>query len=176
MEIFDINAKKIYIEIYYVSLINSTFTIKAIYIIKCPYNRLEDGICSLINEGSIIFLGEFNARTTTNQPIILSNDYKTNHLWLVEDLVLAINFKINFEYMFDNLFNTKIIKVYSSKYVTICNGVMKWPKSNQMNCIHGLTVRDDVIYNIPKYNLISNVAILNGHDLYSNHRVPLTLT
>jgi len=38
---------------------------------KDPYTILEKDIYSIINEGSILLLGDFNARNTTNQAIIL---------------------------------------------------------------------------------------------------------
>jgi len=46
-----------------------------------------------------------------------------------------------------------------------------------MTCIHGLgsSVVDDVIYDIPISNQIVTFDLLNGHELYSDHR-PLTLT
>jgi hypothetical protein len=54
---------------------------------------------------------------------------------------------------------------------------MKWPKSNQMTCIHGLgsSVVDYVISDIPVYNQIVNFDLLNDHEPDSDHR-PLTLT
>jgi hypothetical protein len=122
-------------------------------------------------------LGDFNARTTTNQAIILSNDSNPNPLWLDEDLVLASRYKRNSEDLVENLFGTKLIKLCSSQDLIICNGLMKWPKSNQMTCIHGLgsSVIDYVIYDIPIYNQIVNFDILNDHEPDSDHR-PLTLT
>jgi hypothetical protein len=54
---------------------------------------------------------------------------------------------------------------------------MKWPKSNQMTCIHGLgnSVVDYVIFDILIYNQIVNFDILNDHEPDSDHR-PLILT
>jgi hypothetical protein len=49
------------------------------------------------NEGSILMLGDFNAITTNNQAIILSNDSNLNPLWLDKDLVLANSYKISSE-------------------------------------------------------------------------------
>ena len=47
------------------------------------------------NEGSILMLGDFNARTATNQAIILSNVSNPNPLWLDEDIVLDNRYKRN---------------------------------------------------------------------------------
>jgi hypothetical protein len=59
----------------------------------------------------------------------------------------------------------------------ICNGVMKWPNSNQMTCIHGLgsSFIDYVISYIPVSNQIETFNLLNDHELDSDHK-PLTLT
>jgi hypothetical protein len=53
---------------------------------------------------------------------------------------------------------------------------MKWPKSIQMTCIHGLgsSVVDYVIYDIPISNQIINFDLLNDHDPDFDHK-PLTL-
>ena len=52
---------------------------------------------------------------------------------------------------------------------------MKWPKSNQMTCIHGLgsSFVNDVIANIPISNQIKTFDLLNDHDPDSDHK-PLT--
>jgi hypothetical protein len=83
------------------------------------------------NEGSILLLGDFNARTATNQAIILINDSNPNPLWLDEDLVLANNYKRNFEDLIENLFGIELIKLCSSQDLIICNGLKKWPNSNR---------------------------------------------
>jgi hypothetical protein len=83
------------------------------------------------NEGSILLLGDFNARTATNQAIILSNDSNPNPLWLDEDLVLANSYKRNSEDLIENLFGTELIKLCSSQDLIICNGLKKWPNSNR---------------------------------------------
>jgi hypothetical protein len=66
MEISNINAKKIDIAICYFVPINSTFYTKNNLNKKCPYKSLEQDIYNMKNEGSIIVLGDFNAKTTTN--------------------------------------------------------------------------------------------------------------
>jgi hypothetical protein len=103
---------------------------------------------------------------TTNQAIILSNDSNPNPLWLDEDLVLASRYKRNFEDLVENLFGTKLIKLYSSQDLIICNGLMKWLKSNQMTCIHGLGKQCHRLcdIDIPIYNQIVNFDILNDHE------------
>jgi exonuclease III len=177
VEISDINAKKMYIAICYFAPINSTFYTKNNLDKNCPYKSLEQDIYSLRNEGSILLLGDFNARTATNQAIILSNDSNPNPLWLDEDLVLANRYKRNSEDLTENLYGTELIKLCSSQDLIICNGLMKWLKSNQMTCIHGLgsSVVDYVISDIPVYNQIVNFDLLNDHEPDSDHR-PLTLT
>jgi hypothetical protein len=129
------------------------------------------------NEGSMLLLGDFNARTATNRFIILSNDSKPNPLLLDDDLVLANSYKINSEDLIENLFGTELIKIYSSQDLLICNGIKKWPNSNRMTCIHGLgsNVVDYVISDIPIYNQIVNFDLLDDHELDSYHR-PITLT
>jgi hypothetical protein len=54
---------------------------------------------------------------------------------------------------------------------------MKWPKSNQMNSIHGLgsSFVHYVIYYIPISNQITTFDLLNDHEPGSDHK-PLTLT
>jgi hypothetical protein len=66
IEIPDINAKKMYIEICYFAPINSTFYKKNNIDINCSYNTLEHDIYCLRNEDNILLLGYFNARAGTN--------------------------------------------------------------------------------------------------------------
>jgi exonuclease III len=87
IEISDTNAKKMYIAIFYFAPINSTFYKKNNLDNNCPYNNLEQDIYSLKNEGNILLLGDFNARTATKQATLLSIDSNHNPLWLDEDLV-----------------------------------------------------------------------------------------
>jgi len=113
----------------------------------------------------------------SNQVIILSNDSNPNPLWLDEDLNLAIRFKRNSEYLIENSFGTKLVKLCSPQDLIICNGIIKWSISNQMTCIHGIgsSIIDYVIYDILLSNQNINFDLLNNHDPDSNHR-PLSLT
>jgi hypothetical protein len=126
MEILDINTKKIYLAIYYFVPINSTFYKKNNLDKNCPYNGLEHDIFSLRNEGNILLLGDFNARTTSNQAIILSNISNPNPLWLDEDLVLAHRYKRSSKDLGENLFGSKLIKLCSCQDLIICNDLMSW--------------------------------------------------
>jgi hypothetical protein len=93
IEILDTNAKKMYIAICYFAPINSTFYKKNNLDKICPYNNLEKDIYNLKNEGNILLLGDFNARTATKQATLLSDDSNHNPLWLDEDLVLSNSYK-----------------------------------------------------------------------------------
>jgi hypothetical protein len=154
IEILDINAKKMYIAIYYFALINSTFYKKNNRDSNCHYNNLEQHIYSSKNEGNIFLLGYFNDRTATKQATLLSIVSNHNPLWLDEYLVLSNSYKRSSENLIENLFGTDLVMLCSSQDLIIFNGVMKWPNSNQMTCIHGLgsSVVDYVIY----YILVSN--------------------
>jgi hypothetical protein len=152
-----------YIEIFYFAPINSTFYKKNNLDSNCPYNNLEEDIYSLKNEGNILLLEDFNVRTTTKQATLLSIDSNHNPLWLDEDLVLSNSYKIRSEDLIKNLFGTELVKICNSQDLIICNGVMKWPKSNHMNCIHGIgsSVIDYVISDILVSNQITNFDLLN---------------
>jgi hypothetical protein len=65
---------------------------------------------------------------------------------------------------------THLVKICSSQDLIICNGVMKWPNSNHMTCIHGLgsSVVYYVIYDILISNQIENFDILNDHERESS--------
>jgi hypothetical protein len=119
-----------HIPICYSTRNNSTFFKKNNLDINCPYNTLEQDIYSLINEGNILLLGDFNARSKTNQATLLINDSNHNSLWLDGDLLLANRYKIKFEDLIENLFGTYLVLLYSSQDPIICNGVMKWTDSN----------------------------------------------
>ena len=129
------------------------------------------------NEGSILLLGDFNARTATKQATLLSDDFNHNPLWLDEDLVLSNSYKRSSENLIENLFGIELVKLCSSQDLIICNGVMKWPNSNQVTYIHGLgsSVVDYVISDIPVSNQITTFDLLNDHEPDSDHK-PLTLT
>jgi hypothetical protein len=157
IEISDTNAKKMYIAICYFGPINSNFYKKNNLDKNCPYNNLEHDIYNLKNEGNILLLGDFNARTATKQDTLLSDDSNHNPLWLDEDLVLSNSYKRSSKDLIDTLFGTQLVKLYISQDLIICNGVMKWPNFNQMNCIHGShsSVVDYVIFYIPVSNQIT---------------------
>ena len=87
----------LYIAICYFVLIKSIFYGKNNLHKFFPYNGLEHDISILKNEGNILLLGDFNARTTTNQAIILNNDSKPNPLWLEEELASIGRYKRRFK-------------------------------------------------------------------------------
>jgi hypothetical protein len=68
----------------------------------------------LKNEGNILMLGDFNARTATKQATNLGTDSNHNPLWLDDDLVLSNSYKRNYEYLIDNLCGTRLVKLYTS--------------------------------------------------------------
>jgi len=49
-------------------------------------------------------MGDFNARTSSKQAILLSNYSNPNPLWLDEDLTLASRYNRSFEDLGGNLF------------------------------------------------------------------------
>ena len=59
-------------------------------------------------------MGDFNARTSINQTILLSNYSNPKHLWLDEDLELANRYKRSYEDLGENLFGSKLAKFCSS--------------------------------------------------------------
>ena len=86
---------------------------------------LEHVISCLRKEGNILLMGDFNARTSSNQAILLSNYSNHNPLWLDEDLELANRYKIKFEDLGENLFRPEMVKFCSAQYLIICNGLTK---------------------------------------------------
>jgi hypothetical protein len=90
---------------------------------------------------------------------------------------LSNSYKRSSEDLIENLFGTELAKLCSSQDLIICNGVMKWTKSNKLTCIHGLgsSVVDYVISDIPVSNQIETFDLLNDHEPHSHHK-PLTLT
>ena len=82
-------------------------------------------------------MGDFNARTSSNQAIILSNYSNPNPLWL-EDLELANKYKRSSKDPGGNLFGSNMVKFFSAQDLIICNGLTKWSNSSKMTCIHGL--------------------------------------
>jgi hypothetical protein len=69
MEITDINAKNIYVAIYFSTPTNSTFYKKNNLYKNCPYKSLEKDIYNMRNGGSILLLGDVNDRNATNQAL-----------------------------------------------------------------------------------------------------------
>ena len=75
-------------------------------------------------------MGDFNARISSNQAILLSNHSNPNPLWLDEDLPMANQYKRSSEYLRENLFGSDLVKLYSAQDLIICNGLKKWPNSS----------------------------------------------
>ena len=75
---------------------------------NCPYNNLEQDIYNLKNEGNILLLRDFNARTATKHATLLSTDSNHNTLWLDKDLVLSNSYKRSSEDLIENLFGTEL--------------------------------------------------------------------
>ena len=97
IEIIDINDEKTYIAICSFSPIKSDFYKKNNLDKNCPCNGLEHDISSLRKEGNILLMGDFNARTSNNQVILLGNYSNRNPLWLEEYLELANRYKSSCE-------------------------------------------------------------------------------
>ena len=112
-----------YILIYYFASINSNFYKKKYLDKNCPYYGLENDISSLRNEGNILLMGDYNARNSSNQAILLSNYSNPNPLWLDEDLTLAGRYKRSSEDLGDNLFGFELAKICTSQDLIICNGL-----------------------------------------------------
>jgi hypothetical protein len=152
-----------YIAIFCFFPINSTFYKKINLDRNFPYNNLEKDNYSLKNEGNILLLDDLNARVATNQATLLRNDSNHNHVQLDEDLVLDNSYKRSYADPTHNLFGIDLVKICSSQDLIICNGLMKWQKSNQMTCIPSLgsSVVDYVISNILISNQIVTFDLLN---------------
>ena len=83
-------------------------------------------------------MGDFNARTSSKQAILLSNYSNPNPLWLDEDLTLASRYNRSFEDLRENLFGFELVNICSAQDIIICNGLKKCPNSRQMTYIHGI--------------------------------------
>ena len=68
-------------------------------------------------------MGDFNARTSSNQAILLSNHSIPNPLWLDEDITLARKYNRSSKYLGENLFGYDIDKLCSAQDLIICNGL-----------------------------------------------------
>ena len=75
-------------------------------------------------------MGDFNARTSSNQGIFLSNYSNPNPLWLDEDLTLASRYKRISKDLGENLFGSELVKLCSAQDLIIFNGLKKWPNSS----------------------------------------------
>ena len=76
-------------------------------------------------------MGDFNARTSSNQAILLSNYSNPNPVWLDEYLELANTYKRSSEDLCKNLFGFELVKFCSAQDLIICNGLTKWPNSSR---------------------------------------------
>ena len=70
-------------------------------------------------------MGDFNARTSSNQAILLSNYSNPNPLWLDEDLELANRQQRSSKDLGENLFGSELVKFCSAQDLIICNGLTK---------------------------------------------------
>ena len=75
-------------------------------------------------------MSDFNARTSSNQAILLSNYSNPNPLWLDEDLTLDRRYSRSFEDLGEYLFGSELVKLCSAQYLIICNGLKKWSNSS----------------------------------------------
>jgi len=92
IDIFNSITNRIFLTIFYFAPINSTSYKKNNLNKNFPFNTLEKDIYNLRNEGNILFHGDFNAETSTNQDIMLSNNSNPDPLWLDKDGNLAKRF------------------------------------------------------------------------------------
>ena len=101
-------------------------------------------------------MGDFNARTSNNQAILLRNYSSPNPIWLNEDLTLVESYQRRFEDLGDDLFRSELAKLCGAQDLIIFNGLKKWPNYIHMTCIHGIgsSMVDYVISDIPLYNEI----------------------
>ena len=122
-------------------------------------------------------MGDFNARSSSNQAILLSNYSGPNPLWLEEDLELDNRYKRSYKYLGENLLSSELVKFCSAQDLIVCNGLTKEPNSSHMTCIHGIGcgVVDYVISDILIYNKLIDFNIFNDHEPDSDHR-PVIIT
>ena len=59
-------------------------------------------------------MGDFNARTSSNQSILLSNYSNLNPIYLDKDLELINMYKRSFEDLDENLFGSELCKLFSA--------------------------------------------------------------
>ena len=74
-------------------------------------------------------MGEFNARTSSNQAILLRNYSNPNIIWLDKDLDLANMYKISFGDLGEKNFISELANFFSAQDLIICNGLTKWTNS-----------------------------------------------
>ena len=72
-------------------------------------------------------MGDFNAQTSSNQAILLSNYSNPNPLWLDKDIELANRYKRSYEDLGENLFRYDLVKFCSAQDLIICNS----PRNDQ---------------------------------------------
>ena len=114
----------------------------------------------------------FNTWTSSNQFIILINYSSLDLYWLDEDPALDCHYKSSFVDLGENMFIFDLVKLCSAQDFIICNSLMKKPNYLQMNFMHGIGSRlvDYVISNIPLYNIMINLDILNTPEVELDHR------
>ena len=91
-----------------------------------------------MNEDIILLIGDFNPQTLYNQAIILIIFSNANILWLDEDYALASKYNRSSADVGDNVFGSKIVKLYNAHNLIICNGLIKCPNYIQITCTRGL--------------------------------------
>lgn len=177
IDISNFNANRIFLAICYFVPIKSTSYKKNNLDKNFPFITLKQYIQKQRNEGNILLIEDFNARTTTNQVAFLSNNSNPYPLWLDKDYELANKFQIKSNDTSENLFGIELIKICSSQDLIICKGINKWTTSGPMTCIHGQG-NNGVGYTISDthaLNCIVSLDLLNDHKPDSDHR-PLSLT
>jgi len=70
-------------------------------------------------------MGDFNARISSNQAILLSKYSNPNPLWLDEDPALDNRYKRSFADLVENMFDSELVELCNGQDLIICNGLKK---------------------------------------------------
>ena len=138
---------------------------------KDPYAALKQDIVAYSQQGEVLLVGDFNARTTNNQASILCCKEDNNPIWLTEEenpqwVRCSKDDKVS------NHFGEELLTLCGAFNLIICNRLDRWKRSGNFTCntYNGASVVDYVMCSQSLIEKIDEVSI-GEHiwDLKSDH-------
>jgi hypothetical protein len=127
---------------------------------KDPFVALKNDIAMYSQLSEVLIVGDFNARTASEQASILCCKEDRNPIWLTEERNHQC-IRVSKDNKSSNLFGEQLLTLCGAFDLVICNGLARWVKSGNFTCntYNGASVVDYAICSHGLCEIMEEVVI-----------------